>query len=251
MIEVDRVTHIGENYNKKAYETPYAPGWKFTDEERKRFENIIQSFQMSIDRKDFEYFIGDLESLCDDMMRIMRLPNREQRKNVRHKMITNLMTIIQDLEAMLKSPHLINPALEKDLKPLMIVTDSPQEWNDFYFTIYLAQQCLDQAIVKIEQIEESDRPEGRPKADTEGFTYRIALLFHQRIGKPSNYDEGPFYEIVRAAHEAVGWHLDPTNHIKRALHKLAIAPTSIKGKCKDMPSPKGKKRISSLIKTPL
>jgi len=229
MIEYDKCHYFGDQ--KKENKTTFAvSGWKFSPEEHNHFEKIIsKSFKGTIDQIDIDAFIGDLESLCDDMMRLLKLPDRESRKESRHKIIDDLVTMIHDLESIQgKSICLINPSLVKDLRPLVDISDSSPEWDDFYFLTYMAQQCLDHLIIKIEQIEASDRTEGRPPADREGFTYRIALLYNYNIGKPSYTENGPFYKIVKTAHESIGWHIDPINHIKKALNKLALAPKNVR-----------------------
>lgn len=193
---------------------------RFTTEEKIAFHKALNKYEQPLVTK----FINWLEFHCQDMTRFLDRPTGSNHVSDLNQAIRTLQHSAEYLSNMRMGKIYFSPGY-KDLNELNHLRYSPPEDKDNSPLLDLINKSNTafQAVMDLIEFLKKEKEalkqnKGRSKADSSKFVYRIAEEYSRIFEKPSFYEDGPFFSVVRIALEAVGLpSVDPSRTVRSAL----------------------------------
>lgn len=181
-------------------------GWVFTDEDRERIKDALAVILPATGKikyiaadENIEQFINQIEPICSAREYwFMGKPKQKEIRKNREDILTNCKAALGYLRRVhgctLETSHYEN------LDPFMTEGEDPvsQFRLEAWEACESAMMYLDKFIRILEEYHlKEQKKRGRKTADNDHFIRKIMESYIQCIGKPTDYSDGPFYNLVR------------------------------------------------------
>lgn len=194
--------------------------WQFTDEDKKSIEKILKKIAS---KDQIEFFIRELESVCHIKMLILKQPKpldvRLNRKDVLRsckKALKDLNKVIDGGTRIMRLENLNGFYGPGAKTPNDLASDFMDE---SYSDALNSVGPLEKFIKTLEKYHLAEKKKiGRVIADSDHFIKNIRDIYEENIGKPSTYEDGPFFSLVQTVLEILGLPFkDPSRLIRNVL----------------------------------
>jgi hypothetical protein len=190
--------------------------WRFTEQEKDRIREILKH-EDPIDS--IEHFISHLEFFCDGKKWLQKNPPKADLRYTRERILSDCKATLDHLKQIGRG------------KVALWTHDTLKDYGagqETRVTDYLLEEhrialkAIGPLQKFIETLENHHRAEGkkrgRPSADADAFITKLAEIYAEHIGKPSSYEDGPFFALVQTILEILKLPCeDPSRAIREAL----------------------------------
>lgn len=208
-------SYINPNYWNDI--SKYYDGFPFTHEQAFKIKDILL---LNYPLKQVNLFINELRNIAEGAACLLDMPDYKTYKNERKSLVALLE----------KSHDLLEQIRNPDAKYHKILT-RPSNFDALNNNSGADIECLELAVTtgnllsmlirKIKSIDDTNikRFKGRPTADSKGIVSEIVKAWEDCFEQtPSNYAEGPFYDVVKIVLEGLNLPFEfPQRKITQAL----------------------------------
>jgi len=223
--------------------------WQLTNDEKNEIRHILKQTKAS--KGDIKDFIALLQGLCETKKMLLEQPPRSEIRLTRARILTNCKAVLGHLKQYeitwydenidplwghQSEQKKICPACKHPFKSVWrekcVQCDPkavapPRKHEDRFISQYLRSSWavvgpLEKLIKILEEYHQTENKKiGRKKTDN--VVEKIRDIFVEFIGKPTAYEDGPFFKIVQFVLSILDLPFnDPSRAIKAALKKTII-----------------------------
>lgn len=206
--------------------------WQLTREEKKKIRDVLKG----IEKRRVESFISYLQGLCGLKKMLLEQPQRSEVRTTRERILTDCRAALEHLKRCEKlqavtwydetinpfwsykpeqkkvCPECKHPFTTSGQREKCVQCDptspkAPPKGEDNFLVQHLdsawaAVGPLEKFITVLERYHKAEKKKtGRREADNDHFVRKIRDIYSEHIGKPTLYEDGPFFAVVRAALE--------------------------------------------------
>jgi len=191
--------------------------WRFTDEEKEAIRDILKNVKKPKDS--IEPFISHLRFFCEGKKWLLQSPHQLDLRLTREKVLTDCLAALHHLKHIERGKVVLwtQDTLKDygtgkgDIVADLLIEEMKSAWE--------AVGPLEKFIKLLENHHQAEnKKRGRKKADSDAFIKKLAEIYTEHIGKPSAYEDGPFFSLVQTVLEILGLPFkEPRRAIREAL----------------------------------
>jgi hypothetical protein len=199
--------------------------WRFTEDEK---QEIRRALRGETTRENIELFIRHAEFFCDAKKERLEDPSQKKIRATRGRILTDCKATLSHLKQIERGR--VITCNDKTLDAYGAGSQVADPAGDFILeqleSAWATVGPLQKFIKSFEAHHLAEvKKQGRPGADADHFAKKIRDCYMEHIGKPTTYETGAFFTVVKVIREILGLKFeDPSKTIKAALKSKRDLP---------------------------